>query len=141
MMKGVNKTKGINTIKAIALVLGGITLSAVAYADPPQVRVNNNISEGYSAYTEADDRDDTPDNPGSFQSNIKSPVKAVTDAERAAAQAAALYDARSNAHEFCHYAPDGYNESLYAINLSVLLMTDDGVGYTVYLAHDCELID
>jgi len=103
--------------------------------------VNNNITEGYAAYREAGDRDETPSNPGSFQSNIKSPVKAVTDAERAAAQAEALYDARSKAHEFCHYAPDGYNDSLYAVNLSVLLMTDDGVGYTIYLAHDCELID
>jgi hypothetical protein len=118
-----------------------MAISTLAFADPPPVRVNNHITEGYSAYTEADNRSDTPDNPGSFLSDVKSPVKQVTAAERAAAQAAALYDARAKAHEFCHYAPDGYNASLYAVNLSVLLMTDDGVGYTIYLAHDCELID
>ncbi|MEJ2257557.1 MAG: hypothetical protein P8X98_11235 [Woeseiaceae bacterium] len=133
--------KGFIPMRTIALTLGGLVLSMTAYADPPPVRVNQQITEGYAAYTEADDRDDTPGDPGSFQSNIKSPVKQVTAAERAAAQAAALYDARTNAHEFCHYAPDGYNTSLYAINLSVLLMTDDGVGYTIYLAFDCEEID
>ncbi|MEJ2576383.1 MAG: hypothetical protein P8106_06770 [Gammaproteobacteria bacterium] len=132
---------GICSKKGITLLLGGLAISTVAYADPPPVRVNNFITEGYAAYTEVEARDETPGNPGSFQSNVKSPVKQVTAAERAAAQAEALYDARSKAHEFCHYAPDGYNLSLYAVNYSVLIMTDDGVGYTIYLAHDCELED
>jgi len=133
--------KGIDTIARIVLLPTGLVLSAAAVADPPPVRVNNFVTEGYAAYTEIDDRGDTPGNPGSFQSNIKSPVKAVTAAERAAAQGEALYDARSRANEFCHFAPDGYNTALYAVNLSVLLITDDGAGYKVYLAHDCELED
>lgn len=133
--------KGINSIRKTSLLLAALSLSTIAYADPPPVRVNNFVTEGYAAYTEASDRDDTPGSPGSFQSNIKSPVKVVTAAERAAAQGEALYDARSRANEFCHFAPDGYNTALYAVNLSVLLMTDDGMGYKVYLAHDCELED
>ena len=122
-------------------LLGGIAFSTVAFADPPPVEVNKYVTEGYAAYTEVDGRDDNPGNPGSFQSTIKSPQKAVTAAERAAAQAAALSDARSKANEFCHFAPGGYDSNLNALNFSVLLMTDDGVGYSIFLAHNCETID
>lgn len=122
-------------------LLGGIVFSTVAFADPSPVEVNKYVTEGYAAYTEAEGRAETSGNPGNVRSTIKSPQKVITAADRAAAQAAALSDARSKANEFCHFAPKGYNKALNALNYSVLLMTDDGVGYRIFLAHNCETND
>jgi hypothetical protein len=125
-------------MKRAIVFLSALALSAAVCAAPPQMRVNKFIAEGYAAYTEAERVSQTPASPGTGQLNIRTPARVITAGQRATAQKSALWDARTKASEYCHHAKDGYDSSRGAINLSVLMVTDDGLGYRVFMAHDCE---